>query len=73
MCYLTYYVGRLSASMFKVAWRGLVPEAPLSPLEIIIIITKEVKKKMIKVPQQIMTSYDRIANERPVYTVNDQW
>ena len=30
-------------------------------------------RKMIKVPPQIMTSYDRIANERPVYTVIDQW
>ena len=29
--------------------------------------------KMIKVPPQIMTSYDRIANERPVYTVIEQW
>ena len=29
--------------------------------------------KMIKVPPQIMTSYDRNANERPVYTVIDQW
>ncbi len=29
--------------------------------------------KMIKIPPQIMTSYDRIANERPVYTVIDQW
>ena len=29
--------------------------------------------KMIKVHPQIMTSYDRIANERPVYTVIDQW
>ena len=29
--------------------------------------------KMIKVPPQIMTSYYRIANERPVYTVIDQW
>ena len=28
---------------------------------------------MIKVPQQIMTTYDRIANERPVYTVIDQY
>ena len=28
---------------------------------------------MIKVPQQSMTSYDRIANDRPVYTVIDQW
>ena len=28
--------------------------------------------KMIKVPRQIMTSNDRIANERPVYTVIDQ-
>ena len=28
--------------------------------------------KMIKVPPQIMTSYDRLANERPVYTVIDQ-
>ena len=27
------------------------------------------QKKMIKVPQQITTSYDRIANERLVYTV----
>ena len=34
---------------------------------------KSFKKKMIKVPPQIMTSYDRIANERPVYTVIDQW
>ena len=33
----------------------------------------EVKSgKMIKVPPQILTSYDRIANERPVYTVIDQ-
>ena len=29
--------------------------------------------KIIEVPPQIMTSYDRIANERPVYTVIDQW
>ena len=29
-------------------------------------------RKMIKVPPQIMTSYDRIANERPVYIVIDQ-
>ena len=31
------------------------------------------KAKMIKVPQQIMTSYDRIANRRPVITVIDQY
>ena len=31
------------------------------------------KAKMIKVPPQIMTSYDRIANKRPLYTVIDQW
>ena len=29
--------------------------------------------KMIKVPPHIMTSYNRIANERPVYTVIDHW
>ena len=28
---------------------------------------------MIKVNPQIMTSYDIIANERPVYTVINQW
>ena len=30
-------------------------------------------EKIIKVPPQIMTSYDKFANERPVYTVIDQW
>ena len=30
-------------------------------------------KKIIKVPQQIIQSYDRIANERLVYTVIEQW
>ena len=28
---------------------------------------------MVKVPPQIMTSFDRKANERPVYTVIDQY
>ena len=28
---------------------------------------------MIKIPPQIMTSYDRIAYERPMYTVIDQY
>ena len=31
------------------------------------------KTKIIKVPPQIMTPYDRIANERQVYTVIDQY
>ena len=35
--------------------------------------TDPVTLKMIKVPPQIMTTNDRLANERPVYTVIDQW
>ena len=34
--------------------------------------SKKQFQKMIKVPQQIMMLYDRIANERPVYTVIDK-
>ena len=30
-------------------------------------------RMMIKEPPQIMTSYDRIDNQRPVYTAIDQW
>ena len=32
---------------------------------------KHIFRKMIKVPPQIMTSYNRIANEWPVYTLID--